>query len=110
MTKRGRPRTAKQYTPSTAPKPLSVPDIDFGGTFKNQKLAELLSGSANKRAACHGDSSRVAPKLIASPQAIITSLTVEPVASCRPAMRPAKTEIRLAKLLAENPDFQTENT
>tara|TARA_R110000824_G_scaffold173284_2_gene351301 strand:- start:1627 stop:1911 length:285 start_codon:yes stop_codon:yes gene_type:complete len=66
MAKRGRPRTAKQYTPQTAPERLSVPDVDFGGTFNN-KLAEPPGGSADRGAARHGDSSRVAPKLIAPP-------------------------------------------
>ena len=90
MAKRGRPRTAKQYTPSTAPKPLSVPDVDFGGTF--DKLAEPPGGSADRGAARHGDSSRVAPKLIESREKLI--------APDRDS-RQINTDLRMARLLAE---------
>jgi hypothetical protein len=84
---RGRPRTAKQYTPRTAPKRLSVPDVDFGGVFKD--LTERLPGrSVNKGAARHGDSSRVAPKLIESREKLI---------ALDRDIRQAATEIRIAR-------------
>jgi hypothetical protein len=67
---RGRPRTAQQYTPHNAPAKLSVPDIDWGGMFTDQKLVEPPGGSADEGVARHGDSSRVTPELLAPPTRI----------------------------------------
>jgi hypothetical protein len=85
--KRGRPRTAKQYTPKKSPKPLSVPDVDFGGTFKS---AAPPGGSAGTGAARHGDSSRVAPKLIESREKLIGPDR---------DLRQAATDLRMARLI-----------